>query len=131
MTNETPIRGLVIRQSLKHEVLHSNLEVHLSGSHQHNLGGQQEVEILEFLVERTNLWPVMCDLSKLLKPKRFYAHFIDGNYMYVVFPYCVVIVVDSDISSLKRAQAIGDTFGIPTREMRFLEIFKADHPNEK
>jgi len=130
MTGETPIRGLVILQGLINEALPSSLELYLSGSHQHNLGGQIDVEVLELLVERNNFMNVMWNISKTLKSKRFYAHFIDGSDIYVVFPTCLAVVSEGDELSLHRAQVIGSTFEIPIKEMRFLELFRVDHPNE-
>lgn len=125
----TTVRGLVVRQSLVSSELPETLTRFVTNEHTHLLSGTEPVDIVVLQCREDELWPLLTVLARQLKPTRYFAHFISGSTMYVVFPSCIVLVSRNDQATAKRAREIGAIFGIPNMEMKFEQMFELDHPD--
>jgi hypothetical protein len=122
-------RGLVIRQSMVGEVLPEMLTQFVVAEHAHLLGGTEPVDVLVLECRDCELWPLLEVVAQQMKPSRYYAHFVSGSIMYVVFPSCIVLVSRNDKATAQRAREIGSIFSIPDERMKFEQLFEMDHPN--
>ncbi|MFI9640896.1 hypothetical protein ACIG87_12650 [Micromonospora sp. NPDC051925] len=127
--SEGMMRGLVLMESLTDGRLPMPLPAVVVRRYPHLLGGTLPVQIAELAVTRHRVLAVAMQVAKVLLPKRFYAHFLDDERMYVVFPNCVTVVLRDDPVSADTARAVGALFDIPAVQMRFEEMFVNDHPD--
>jgi hypothetical protein len=125
----TMMRGIVLMESLAGGALPTPLHATVRRTYRHLLGGQLPVQVAELVVSRDRAVTVAMRLAEALSPKRFYAHLLDDQRMYVVFPNCVVLVHRDEPSSIAFAQETGQRFEIPLAQMRFAELFNTDHPD--
>ena len=121
-------RGIVLRQSLRSEGIPKWLTKHVTGQHEHLLGGVQMVDVLELSVHGDDVPAVGMKLSKELQDSGFYTHFVTPCALLVVFPKCIVLVDRGDGEGAERCRRIGASFGLPADQMRFEELFEVDHP---
>lgn len=124
------VRGLVLLQSLKNGTLPKQLKARVIGQHQYLLGGKKAVNVQVLELSREELQEAFFTLADSLLRKHYYAHFVDGDKLYIVYPDCVCKIRRNDLDSEQRCQRIGRMFGIPDRQMRFNDLFLKDHPNE-
>lgn len=124
-----PIRGLIVRESLRDRRIPEQLASNITRCYPHALGGEDPVEIVELEVEAADLLQVAFGLSDRLVPRKYYCHFVDSEQMLVVFPGCVCTVRIGDGEGAGRCRSIGALFGIPESQMRFEEMFHHDHPD--
>jgi hypothetical protein len=135
-------RGIVIRQSMVGETLPDVLMQFVVGEtlpdvlmqfvvdkHTHLLGGTELVDVLVLQCSDYELLPLLTVVAQQIKPNRYYAHFIYGSIMYVVFPLCIVLVSRNDKITAQQARVIGSIFGIPAEQMKFEQLFEVDHPD--
>ncbi len=122
------MRGIVLRESLV-DGLPSKMPAAVRRRYPHRLEGRYPVEVIEFEFDESDTLEVCVQLVQALRSMKFYAHVIDDACMFVAFPDCIALVRRGDTVSANRAQAIGLRFGIPRRQMRFLEMFDCDHPD--
>ena len=127
--SEGMMRGLVLMESLTDGQLPMPLPAVVVRRYRHLLGGTLPVQIAELAVTRNRVLTVAMQVAKALLPKRFYAHFLDGETMYVAFPNCVMVIGRGDPASADTARAVGALFDIPVVQMRFEEMFVNDHPD--
>ncbi len=123
------VRGVFIRESLIDRRLPAGLEEMVIDQHQHMLGSVEPVQIVVTLSSAERLSEMAMAVSFSLIPKRFYAHFINGNLLCVIFPKIICFVHKGDSATFDRVRAVGRTFAIPDKQMPFEELFKYDHPN--
>lgn len=122
-------RGIVLRQSLQTEVLPEEITRWVADEHAHLLSGKDAVDVLVLLCPYQDLCQLLATLARQLKPTRYYAHFVSGDTMYVVFPSCIVLVARGDEVMAQRARDIGAVYRVPDVEMKFEQLFEVDHPN--
>ena len=127
--SEGTMRGLVLMESLTDGQLPMPLPAVVVRRYPHLLGGTLPVHIAELAVTRHRVLAVVMQVAQVLLPKRFYAHFLDDERMYVAFPNCVVVIGRDDPASADTARAVGALFDIPAVQMRFEEMFVNDHPD--
>lgn len=98
--------------------------------YQYNLEGDEATPVSICVVEipADKVASTTLLLAKRLVPKRYYAHFVAGNLLYVVFPMCVYLVIRGDRSSAEHCRLIGRMFDIPDEQMPFEGLFEDDHP---
>jgi hypothetical protein len=126
---EPTIRGIVLRESLTGGQLPMPMQATVTRRYPYLLGGELPVEVIELVVSRDRALTVAMQLAEALLPQRFYAHLLDDTRMYVAFPGCIALICRGDEASVRRAQDIGQRYEIPTRQMRFGEMFDNDHPD--
>lgn len=122
-------RGVFIRESLIDERLPGDLAEMIVDQHSHMLGGVEPVQILVTSSPSKRLPEMAMAVSFSLLPQRYYAHFIDGNLLWVVFPTTICYVRQDDSAAADRARLVGRTFAIPDSQMPFEGLFEHDHPN--
>lgn len=124
-----PLRAIVVKESLKSGALPPALCDFPGRSYAHELDRDWPVTIAEFLVPGERVPEVCFHLASELLPKRYYAHLVNDQMLYVVYPDCVIRISASDTAADERARVIGRLYGIPDSQMRFLEMFETDHPD--
>lgn len=122
-------KGLIVRESLINEQLPHFLESYVSKRYPHFIDGINNIEIIELSLDNQIISSVALELAKHLKPRLYYAHFICGNMMIVVFPKLVCLILQGDLEGLLRSQVLGLTYSIPLEQMQFDKIFYEDHPD--
>jgi hypothetical protein len=123
------MRGLVLLESLVGGGLPLPMQAVVVRQYPHLLGGDIPVNIAELMVSRDKALAVAMQLARALLPSRFYAHLLDEETMYVVFPDCLAVVSVNSPESAQAARRIGALYGIPAKQMRFIEMFHTDHPD--
>jgi len=123
------MRGIVLKESLVGGSLPLPFPAMVVRRYPHLLDRKVPVEVIEFTVAPARVAEVALQLARAIVPERFYAHLLDDTTMIVVFPRCVLQIARDDAAGAERAQQVGELFGIPRRQMRFLEMFTTDHPD--
>lgn len=99
--------------------------------YEHLLSGEAAVEILVLEVSRSEFYSIAFALAEHMLDEGFYAHFIDGDRLWVIFPNCVCTALRGDTTAIERCRAFGRSFKVPEEQMPFDQLFVKDHPNEK
>lgn len=123
------MRGIVLKEGLVGGALPMPMPATVVRRYPYRLDGRIPVEVIELAVSPQRTAAVAMRLAEALLPRRFYAHLVGEDRMYVCFPNCVVLVHRGDSASVRQAQEIGTRFDIPLRQMRFGEMFDRDHPD--
>jgi hypothetical protein len=92
------------------------------------LARTEPITIGVFSVPSHILWPVAVQVARSLAPFRFYAHFVLGDELLVVFPSVIAAVRRGSAPDVERAQRVGGLFNIPVEQMSFGRLFEEDHP---
>jgi len=122
------IKGMVIRESFANETIPPLLDNFVVERRQHTLAGVEKVHIVTVIVPTAEFLATLTETSLALKPTRFYAHFVDGRSMYVVFPRSIVIVAaPDDDQSISLCRLLGQAFSIPELQMNIPLMFKFGH----
>lgn len=124
-------RGLIIRESLTDDALPEALLPYVTKRYTHLLGGIKPVEVAVLEAPANSIPEVAGTLAARLRFPGYYAHFIDGDRLWVIFPHCICFVLRGDQASADRCVAIGSLFGIPENQMKFQALFEVDHPNAR
>lgn len=122
-------KGLIVRESLIDEQLPQFLKSYVSRCYPHSIDGINNIEIIELNLDNQAVSDVALQIAQHLKPRLYYAHFVDGDTMTIVFPKAVCLIVKGDSESLLRAQALGLTYNISLEQMQFDKMFYEDHPD--
>lgn len=124
------MRAVVIRESLKGGELPAGLRGRFLRKYPHLLDETTEIEIVELIVDEQHALGNAMLLAAALLPKRYYAHVLGEDEMYIAFPDCVASVRRAEPETAEQAQTIGRLlFDIPLSQMRFIEMFDVDHPD--
>lgn len=123
------IRAIIIKESLKDGELPLNFPGTRVCEYWHPLDEDTMVTIIELAVAERHALDAGMALSRKLLPRKYYAHLLNDQSMYIAFPNCLVHLDRDDAEGERQAHAIGQTFDIPVSQMRFLEMFEVDHPD--
>lgn len=123
------MRAIIIKESLKGDELPLNSPGTRVCEYRHQLDEDTMVTIIELAVAERHALAVGMALSRKLLPRKYYAHLLNDQSMYIAFPNCLVHLDRDDAEGERQAHAIGQTFDIPVLQMRFLEMFEVDHPD--
>ena len=85
------------------------------------------VEVVMVSVERSKLFGAMTALSGSLMEKRFYAHFVDGDQMYVVYPSTIVTVSRGRTIDAAHCLRVGACFMVPPEQLPIEKMFEFGH----
>jgi hypothetical protein len=122
------MRAIVILESLS-AALPAALRDAETRRYKHYLDADTPITIAEFKVPASAAATRASELADVLKATAFYAHLVDPTDMYIAFPRTVVHVRRGDRHGEATAQRVGELFDIPLRQMQFLAMFDADHPD--
>jgi hypothetical protein len=123
------MRAIIIRESLQGGELPSNFYGTRVREYQHMLDEDTPITIIELAVVEQHALDAGMALSRKLLPRKFYAHLLNDQSMYIAFPNCLVHLDRDDAEGELQVHAIGQTFDVPVSQMRFLEMFEVDHPD--
>jgi hypothetical protein len=123
------MRAIIIRESLQGGELPANFYGTRVREYQHMLDEDTPITITELAVAEQHALDAGMALSRKLLPRKFYAHLLNDQSMYIAFPNCLVHLDRDDAEGELQAHAIGQTFDVPVSQMRFLEMFEVDHPD--
>ena len=120
-------RGLVIDESLNGKTVPEALARYTIRSYPFLLNGTP-LHITVLRVPMDQLPAVLLALSEALVPEQFYAHFIFGDILYVIFPGVICSIRRGDEGAIQTAETIGIMFRVPMEQMPFARLFTDDHP---
>ena len=123
------MRAIIIKESLVGGQLPPDFPGTPIREYRHPLDENTVITIVELEVPGRRALAAAMALARKLLPVKYYAHLINSQTMYIAFPDCLVRLDRGDAAGERQAQAIGQTFGVPQSQMRFLEMFDADHPD--
>lgn len=123
------MRVIIIKESLEGGELPQDFYGTRVKEYKHELDEDTPITIIELAVAERHAPDAGMALARKLLPKKFYAHLLNDESMYVVFPDCLVHLTRGDEAGERQAHAIGETFDVPRSQMRFLEMFETDHPD--
>lgn len=123
------MRAIIIQESLQGGELPASFYGTRVKEYKHQLDEETMVTIIELAVAERHALDAGMALARKLLPRKYYAHLINDQSMYIAYPNCLVHLDRDDADGEHQAQVIGQTFDIPTTQMRFLEMFHVDHPD--
>jgi hypothetical protein len=123
------MRAIIIRESLQGGELPPNFYGTRVREYQHMLDEDTPITVIELAVAEQHALDAGMALSRKLLPRKFYAHLLNDQSMYIAFPNCLVRLDRDDVEGELQVHAIGQTFDVPMSQMRFLEMFEVDHPD--
>ncbi|HEY9327692.1 MAG TPA: hypothetical protein VIS09_05570 [Streptomyces sp.] len=122
------MRAIILIESLKDPHSIESLEGKELSRYPMPLNGGT-VQVVELNVPNDAVQASCWHLAQALHPQHYFAQLQDAERMFVVFPDAVALVRRGIPSTEETAQKIGALFGIPASQMRFLDMFEADHPD--
>lgn len=128
------VHGMIIKESLTDPALLADTVWEIVDRYPMRMDGKIPIEIVMVNVARESLLDALQKVCKRLFPTRFYAHFVDGATMYVVYPGTVSIVERADPASSRTCIQLGQVFGIPEAQLPIEKMFQfghAEHPEHK
>jgi hypothetical protein len=123
------MRAIIIKEGLQGGELPLSFYGTRVRDYRHPLDEDTMITIVELAVAERHALDAGMALSRKLLPRLYYAHLINDQAMYIAFPNCLVHLACGDEDGERQAQAIGQIFGVPLSQMRFLEMFQIDHPD--
>ena len=125
------VHGMIIKESLTDQALLADTVWDIVERYPMRMDGKIPIEIVMVNVARDSLLGALHKVSKSLLPTRFYAHFVDGANMYVVYPGTVSIVERADAVSAQACIQVGKLFNVPEAQLPIEKMFRfghAEHP---
>lgn len=126
------VRGMIIKESLSDVQLLSHPLLKVIEQYPMRMDGIYPIEIVMVNVFEENLVSVLSLLSKKLLPKQFYAHFVAGDIMYVVYPWTISVVMRGCDESELLCIEVGAKFGVSAAQLPISKMFNfghAEHPD--
>jgi hypothetical protein len=124
---------MIIKESLGDLGLLSNPVLNVVEKYPMRMDGKYPIEIIMVDVSGDGLAETLALVSEKLLPKKFYAHFVDGDLMYVVYPWTISVVKRHDDASARACIEVGATFDVPAAQLPIHKMFNfghAEHPEE-
>ena len=107
------VQGMIIKESLADPALLADAAWEIIERYPMRMDGKIPIEIVMVNVPRDSLLGALQKVCKGLLPTRFYAHFVDGSTMYVVYPGTVSIVEQANTTSARTCIQLGQVFRFP------------------
>lgn len=126
------VRGMIIKESLADPCLLAEADWRIVERYPMRMDGKIPIEVFIVEVDRDSLPEALETVAGGLLPSKFYAHFVDGATMYVVYPLTVSVVQRSDPPSARRCIEVGRVFDIPEAQLPIEKMFQfghAEHPD--
>lgn len=125
------VRGMIIKESLVDVQLLSHPLLTILERYPMRMDGKYPIEIVMVDVLDEQLAPALAVVSEGLLPAKYYAHFVAGELMYVVYPWTISVVKRGDEESARRCIDIGAKFDVPAAQLPMTKMFNfghAEHP---
>ncbi len=121
------ISGMILAESLTDQSVIEGGQFKIEDRYPMLMDGVTPVEVVMVSVATSCLLPALVDISKALLPRRFYAHFVDGDLMYVVFPSTISVVEKSSKSDAVTCIEVGRKFDVPESQLPIERMFSFRH----
>lgn len=121
------VRGMIIKESLADSGLLSEAAWKIVERYPMRMDGKFPIEIVMVDVHRDTLLGTLEKIGEGLLPVKFYAHFVDGAIMYVVYPGTVSVVRRGDAVSARRCIEVGRLFEVPEAQLSIEKMFQFGH----
>jgi hypothetical protein len=121
------IRGMILTESLIDQSYLVRGNFKIEERYPMLMDGIKPVEVVIISIEKSNLFTTLIDISKLLLPKGFYAHFVEYNLMYVVYPSTITVVEKGNKLDSQLCIELGHRFGIPEYQLPIDRMFEFRH----
>ena len=121
-------KGIIIKESLP-ESITAMLETFVVKIYPHLLGGEKPVTIMKLDLDISEFESIASKIFHHLAEPLYYAHFLFGKRMYVIFQNALLSIDEGDMGQVNICKQVGQLKGIDLSLMKFDEMFKEDHPN--
>lgn len=125
------IRGMVITESLSDPSVLTNPCYELIERYPFRLDGKIPVEIVMVNIASSAALEALRMLAQALHHTGFYAHFVDGDTMYVVFPATVVLVRKGSAFDEAACLEVARSWNVPAHQLPFARMFTFGHSERK
>lgn len=123
--------GIVIKESIVDNDLLEKIKSLSINTYPHKLNGVLDTIIYKLKLNETLVNEISTEISKNLLPNKYYVHFVSGNEMIVIYPNKIYKFNSDEVDTIDKCKKYGEGIGIDKNMMKFNEMFKKDHPNEK
>lgn len=121
------VKGMIIAESLTdHAVLDSAL-FRVTERYPFMMDGRDSVEIVMVEVAPSATLEALALIAGALAQRRYYAHFVDGETMHVVFPSTIVVVRQGHPDDETACLAVAASRDIPPAQLPFGRMFRFIH----
>lgn len=121
------IRGMVILESLSDRTLVERSPFNIIQRYPMLMDGKTQVEIVIVSVAISDFLMALESVSKTLLGKRYYAHFVNGDIMYVVYPSTISVVEKGNKIDARNCLEIGNHFDVPAGQLPIDKMFSFGH----
>lgn len=122
-------KGLLIAESISDD-FRVKLNDYIECQYSHLLNHTYPVTMLRLKITYEEFTIIALKIAEEICDDRYYAHFIFGESMYVVYRKIIVKISVDDEKAIEECQSIGLKKGIDMRLLKFYELFYKDHPND-
>jgi hypothetical protein len=125
------IRGMIIKESLIDVQLLSHPLLTIVERYPMRMDGKYPIEVVMVDVPDEQLAAALALVSGGLLQAKYYAHFVAGALMYVVYPWTISVVKWGDEESARLCIDIGAKFEVPAAQLPMTKMFNfghAEHP---
>ena len=123
--------GIVIKESIVNDSLLEEIESLAIDIYPHKLNGVLDTTIYKLELDESLINEMSLKISENLLPKEYYVHFISGNEMIVIYPNRIYKFDSEETDVIAECKKYGKSIGIDANMMKFDEMFRRDHPNDK
>lgn len=88
------------------------------------------VHIVMVETSHAHLQQALDIVAQSLLPKKYYAHFVDQNRMYVVFPSTIIVVRRSNGGDELICSAVARLFSVPDSQLPYRKMFEFKHSED-
>lgn len=121
------VKGMIIVESLTdHAVLDSAL-FRVTERYPFMMDGKDPVEIVMVEVAPSATLEALTVVAGALAQRRYYAHFVDGETMHVVFPSTIVVVRKGHPDDETACLEVAESRDIPPIQLPFGRMFHFGH----
>lgn len=121
------VRGMIIKESLADPALLSEAAWEIVERYPMKMDGKFPIEIVIVDIRHDELLVALEKIAQCLLPTKYYAHFVDGATMYVVYPCTVSVVRRGDAVSAQRCVDVGRLFAVPDAQLPIEKMFRFGH----
>lgn len=126
------VRGMIIKEGLTDAGFLSHPMLRIVDRYPMRMDGMYPIEIVMVDVAESDLMAVLSRVAANLLPKKYYAHFVTMEHLYVVYPWTISLVPRDDAAAARRCVEVGWVFEVPEAQLPIEKMFNfghAEHPD--